>query len=302
VLAAAVAVGAVVAPAAWFAEAASDGLREAAISAPTQPGHLGRQVTLHVDGHTRHYRLFVPAGTSSGPRPLLVALHPLNYTATKFERSAGLDAGADTHGVVIAYPDGLGHSWDAGTCCGYAVRHHVDDVDFVVRVVADVERHLAIDPRRVAVTGFSNGGLMSYRMACERPDVFSAAIPVAGDIVSPRCTPPGRISLLHVHGARDPVIPLDGLTSSALDPAGFPPAAASAQRIAAADGCHGAGVTTTPGIVVWTATGCTNSVLVELVTVASLGHHYPSGQADARRYGLDMRQLTWQFLDSVWSA
>jgi polyhydroxybutyrate depolymerase len=301
-LAAAAAVAAVVAPAAWVATAAPGALRAAAISTPTRPGQLGRLVSVRVHGHIRHYRVFVPRHAPRGPLPLLVALHPLNGTATRFERTSGLDAGAEAHGVVVAYPDGLGRSWDAGTCCGYAVRHKVSDVDFVLRVVADAERRLPIDTHRVAVTGFSNGALMSYRLACERPDVFSAAVPVAGDVVVPRCAPRAPVALLHVHGARDPLIPLAGLASSALDPAGFPPAAGSVERIATADGCSGAGVTSSPGIVLWTATGCRPGSLVEFVTVATLGHHYPSGPADARRYGLDMSGLTWQFLESVWSA
>ena len=300
-LAVAAAVVAVIAPAAWFATAAPGGVSAVAISTPTAPGQLGRVLSVKTHGRVRHYRLFVPAHTRGGPRPLLVALHPLNWTATRFERTAGLDAGGEAHGVVIAYPEGLGHSWDAGTCCGYAFRHRTNDVAFVLAVVADVERRLDIDRRRVAVTGFSNGALMSYRLVCERADVFSSAVAVAGDDVAPRCAPPRPLSLLHVHGARDNLIPLDGIASSDLDRAGFPAAATSVQRIAAADGCTGAGVTSTPAIVLWTATGCTAGVQVRLVTASALGHHYPSGAADAARYGLDMRDLTWQFLETTWS-
>ena len=300
-LAVAVALSAVIGPAAWFASAAPGALGEASISTPTRPGHLGKLMTITVHGRDRHYRVFVPSHSRPGPRPLLVVLHPLNSSSVRFERTAGLDSGADAHDVVLVYPDGLGHSWDAGTCCGYAVRHHVADVDFILRVVRDVQRRLTIDPHRIAVTGFSNGALMSYRLVCERADVFDAAVAVAGDVVAPQCRPVRPVALLHVHGVRDPLIPLAGNVSSDLDPSGFPAAAASVGRIATADGCSGSGATTSPGLVVWTATGCAGTTPVEFVTVEQLGHHYPSGTADARRYAVNMDDLTWQFLGSLWS-
>ena len=77
-------------------------------------------------------------------------MHPLGGSAAKFERASGLDRRAAAAGAVVVYPDGLGQSWDAGTCCGYAVRHHVDDVRFLTRVVADVERRVLIDRSRIA--------------------------------------------------------------------------------------------------------------------------------------------------------
>jgi polyhydroxybutyrate depolymerase len=215
---------------------------------------------------------------------------------------SGLDRRAAAAGAVVAYPDGLGHSWDAGTCCGYAVRHHVDDVRFLTRVVADVERRVLIDRSRIAVTGFSNGGLMSYRLVCERSDIFHVAVAVAAGAVGPRCNPLRSVALLHVHGARDGLIPLSGIASSGLDPDGFPPAAASVERIAAGDGCTGATSATLPFGVDWSATGCADHRAVELLTIAALSHHYPSGPADLARYGVDMSSRTWEFVRAAWAA
>jgi polyhydroxybutyrate depolymerase len=297
VLALVVVAAAVAAPAAWFAGAQPEAVRTVSAG-----GHEVQVVSLAVGDRTRHYRLFVPPARTSGPRPLLVALHPLNGSAARFEQTSGLDRGAATDGVVVAYPDGLGRSWDAGTCCGYAVRHRVDDVGFVARVVADVARRVSIDPARVAVTGFSNGALMSYRLACERPDLFRAAVAVAGDMIAPRCAPARPVALLHVHGTRDPLIPLAGVASSRLDPAGFPPASTSVERVAAADRCSGATTSTEPSTVTWTAVGCAAGTPVRLVTVAGLGHHYPTGAADATRFGVDMSTLTWSFLSAAWAT
>lgn len=293
------AVVALAAPAAWFATSAQpDSIRVVSSTG----GRVTSVVSLSFDGQTRSYRMYVPAAPTGTRRALLVALHPLNSTAAKFESASALDRGASAAGAVVVYPSGLGHSWDAGTCCGYAVRHHVDDVRFLARVVADVSRRLPIDPRRIAVTGFSNGALMSYRLVCERPDLFHVAAVVAGDVVAPRCNPARLVALLHVHGARDSVIPLSGVASSTLDATGFPPAAASIEQIAVADGCTGAATGTLGYGTDWTATGCAGDETVELLTSTSLGHHYPAGAADRARYGLDMSTLTWSFVRAAWTA
>jgi polyhydroxybutyrate depolymerase len=298
VLAVVVAVAALAAPAAWFATAAQPDATRVVVSATGAP----RLVSFSDGGRQRSYRLFVPPQVAGTRHPLLVALHPLYGTALKFEQMSGLDERAAAAGAVVVYPEGLGHSWDAGTCCSYAVRHHVDDVQFVTRVVADVQRRLPIDPARIAVTGFSNGALMSYRLACERSDLFHVVVAVAGDAVGPRCNPAFPVALLHVHGARDGLIPLSGVASSELDPEGFPPAAASVERIAVADDCSGAATGALPYGADWSATGCTGNLTVELLTLTHMGHHYPSGSADLARYGVDMSALTWSFVQAAWGA
>ena len=294
-----VALGAVAAPAAWLANAAQP---EAARVVADRADQAVRVVTFPYAGAQRRYRIFVPPRTQTGRRGLLLVLHQLGGSAARFEQQSGLDRRAAAADAVVVYADGLGHSWDAGTCCGYAVRHRVDDVRFLTRVVADVERRVPIDPARIAVTGFSNGALMSYRLLCERPDVFSVAVVVAGDVVGPRCNPAAPVSMLHVHGGRDGIIPLSGEPTSPLTVAGFPPAAASIERLAVADECSDAATTATGNGAEWTAVGCAGNADVQLRTITNLNHHYPSGDADSIRFGVDMSTLTWSFVQSVWSA
>jgi polyhydroxybutyrate depolymerase len=257
-------------------------------------------VTLRVGGMARDYRLFVPA--RGGPaRPLLLALHQLHGSALSWERRSGLDAGAAVAGVVVAYPDGVGQSWNAGTCCQPAAGLDVDDVEFLRAVVGDVARRTSIDVSRVAVTGFSNGGLMSYRLVCTAADVVRVAVAVAGDLVTGPCQPSRPVSVLHVHGGLDRVIPLGGEATSPLNPAGFPSARTSIGLVATADGCTSSTDAGLGGSVSeWRATGCGSGARVELLTSARLGHTYPVGRAAASAYGVDMATLTWQFLASVW--
>ena len=287
---------AVAGPVAYFASADTGAIR--IVAGHSETGQVASAV---VGDGSRSYRMFVPAHLSGGRHALLVALHPLQWNATRFERQALLVAGAGDADAIVVYPDGRHGSWDAGTCCGWATVHRVDDVRFLVGVVESVERRLPIDPRRIAVTGFSNGALMSYRLLCERPDVFRSAVVVAGGVVTTPCTAARGVNLLHVHGGRDGIIPLDGVATSRIDASGFPSAISSVEQIAAADACTGATTSSIGALARWTATGCADDARVQLLTASTLSHHYPSGDTDASRYGVDASTLTWSFLRDVWS-
>ena len=263
-----------------------------------RPVAASQLVTLRVGDAVRDYRLFVPAGAARA-RPLLLALHQLHGSAQAWERRSGLDAGAAAADVVVAYPDGIAHSWNAGTCCQPAAGRDVDDVAFLRAVVADIARRTTIDLSRVAVTGFSNGALMAYRLVCTAASTVHVAIAVAGDLVAGGCEPSRPVSVLHVHGGRDTVIPLGGLARSPLDVNGFPPARTSIGVIATADRCAASVDSGDGAVAVWRASGCAEDARVELVTSARLGHTYPVGRA-ASPYGVDMATLTWQFLATAW--
>ena len=129
--------------------------------------------------------------------PLIFALHGLYNTTTSIENTSGFDALADQRGYLIAYGEGLYNSWNAGSCCGTAASTHVDDVDYLAEAVTAISAHFAVDQARIVVTGFSNGGMLAFRAACERPGLFRAALTVAGTLVSP-C--PNPVTVIHVHG------------------------------------------------------------------------------------------------------
>jgi polyhydroxybutyrate depolymerase len=257
-------------------------------------------IGLTYGGVARDYRLFTPGHLAGRSHPLLVAIHQLHGSAAAFERRTRLDAGAEQRGVVVVYPDGIGHSWNAGTCCQPAAAQSVDDVGFVSAVIADVSRRVRIDAHRVAVTGFSNGAMMSYRMVCERADLVHVAIAVAGDLVIPTCTPSRPVSMLHVHGARDGIVAISGVASSPIDAFGFPAATSSVRAIANADGCVGGATSPVRGGSLWRAAGCPQGVRVDYRISRRLGHSYPVGSTVAARVGLDMPTVTWQWLRSLW--
>ena len=113
-------------------------------------------------------------------------LHGYSGSARQAERDYGWDGLADSEKFVVAYPDGLGRAWnvDGEGCCGRPGREGVDDVGFITAAVADIAENVGIDPARVYATGMSNGGIMSYTLACNT-GIFAAIGPVAATQLEP---------------------------------------------------------------------------------------------------------------------
>ena len=119
----------------------------------------------------------------------------------------GWDALADREGLMIAYPDGLDRTWNAGKCCGPARDRGVDDVGFLDALVAALRRDAGVG--EVYAVGFSNGAMMSYAWACARPGALAGIGPVAGALTVD-CPAPAPLTVVAVHGTRDERVPIDG--------------------------------------------------------------------------------------------
>lgn len=120
--------------------------------------------------------------------------------------------------------------WDSGICCTYERR--VDDVGYLVKAVEQLDVDYGVKRTGVGLIGDSNGGMLSHKAACERPDVFKAAASFAGTYTG-QCDKKGVI-LAQWHGGADTVLPvsggdakIDGRTLT------FPPASAIATRMSA---------------------------------------------------------------------
>ena len=179
---------------------------------PTPPSGFVNGTSLHhikVGGHDRSYRLYEPAGIPASAA-LVVVLHGYSGSARQVERDYQWDGLADSDKFVVAYPDGLGRAWnvDGETCCGRPGREGVDDVAFIGAAVADIAKNVGTNPAKVYVTGMSNGGIMSYTLACTT-DIFAAIGPVAGTQLN-SCRTPHPTSVIHIHGTADRLVPYGG--------------------------------------------------------------------------------------------
>ncbi len=190
----------------------------AAAPVPAISGAAGTDttITMTYGGLQRTYTLFVPNNLPTGPRPLMVALHYLSGTAAVMEKQSGIDTGAAVNGALVAYPQGVGNSWNGGTCCGTARDQDVDDVGFLNAVLDDVEARYPVNTAHVAMGGFSNGGVMSYRYACSGSTRVQSFFIGSGVALSPTCSIGGPLAFLHMHGLLDAKVPWLGTKTSLL--------------------------------------------------------------------------------------
>lgn len=184
----------------------------------TRPGDY--TFTVNHDGLARKYRVHVPKGYDPAlPTPVLFALHGgggnMDYQAN--DRRYGLISASERDRFIAVFPNGYSKwrsgrfaTWDAGACCGDARDKHIDDVGFIRQVVEGVTRKLNVDRDRFFAAGMSNGGMMSYRLACELPDIFKAIAAVAGTDNTTRCQPKKPISILHIHAKNDDHVLFNG--------------------------------------------------------------------------------------------
>ncbi|RPA59956.1 polyhydroxybutyrate depolymerase [Gordonia oryzae] len=277
-----------------------------AVGAP--PGGIpvgSSHAAIEFGGQQRSYEIYRPARLPSSA-PLVVMLHGGYGDARQAERAYGWDAVADRGGVLVAYPQGVGRSWNAGSCCGPAQRRNVDDVGFVLAMVHDIERRTSIDIRRVFATGMSNGAMMALRLPCETSE-FAAIAPVAGTIVTD-CVGAHPTSVLQIHGTSDDRVPYGGGPGEAFNAGGTArvegmsiPQVNALWR--ATDRC-GPPVTVTAGSVTRSSATCAQSRAVELISVTGAGHQWPGSNtasvgaargAPVPSTVLDATSVIWQF-------
>ena len=163
----------------------------------------------------RAYIVHVPAKLE--PRPALVLnFHGGGGNAPAQQKYSRMDEVADREGFVVVYPEGTGpfqgrfETWNAGGCCGTAVRDNVDDVGFVRLLLDDLSRRQPYDPARVYATGLSNGAMMTYRLANELSDRIAAIAPVAGAIAIEHFPTARSVPVMHIHSVDDPRAPIAG--------------------------------------------------------------------------------------------
>lgn len=172
--------------------------------------------TMEFGGKTRTYLLHVPhSHNKAKPAPLVLVFHGAGGNSSQMVRLTGFNELADKHGFVVAYLDGYKGNWNdgRGIQAWPAQRENIDDVSFVAALIEHLVKTLNVDRRRVYATGISNGGLISWRLACELSDKLAAVAPVARTLtgkMAAGCKPARPISVLMMMGVADPLVPWSG--------------------------------------------------------------------------------------------
>ncbi|MFX0065231.1 MAG: alpha/beta hydrolase family esterase [Candidatus Hermodarchaeota archaeon] len=181
---------------------------------------------IEVDGMSRSYLIRLPSGyTDDEPIALVIALHGWGGDAKEFDQSSGFTQLAEKENFIVVYPSGIANfpfssaAWNSGHCCAYPLESGIDDVSFIELLLDHLENQYSIDSRKVYVTGFSNGGMLSYLLGAELSDRVAAIGPVAATIGgkasenSEVCIipePSNALSVVAIHGKMDSKVPYEG--------------------------------------------------------------------------------------------
>lgn len=251
-------------------------------------------------GGDRPASVSVPRGYDpETPTPLLIVLHGFGVNGATQSLYFNATTRASERGMLLLTPDGTmnltGQRFWNGTdaCCGFG--SGVDDVEYLRSLIDELSESYNVDRGRVYLLGHSNGGFMSYRMACDAPDFITAIASLAGATFDDeaQCEPSQATSVLQIHGTLDPTILYDGGRTTPTTP--YPGAEVSAARHAAIAGCSGSesaeelDLSAIPGAEteVTRYTGCEEGVGVELWSMRGDGH-VPALNLDASD-----RMLAW---------
>jgi polyhydroxybutyrate depolymerase len=174
---------------------------------------FGQAGTITVGGLVRDYTLRLPSVYDGITQlPLVICMHGGFGSGTQVENQSQLTVKAEQEGFIVVYPDGTGgiRTWNAGGCCGSAMNNNIDDVGFIDALLDTLIASHAIDTTRIYATGMSNGGFMSFRLACELSERIAAIAPVAATMTIDVCQPTRSVPIISIHSYMDTSVPYLG--------------------------------------------------------------------------------------------
>jgi polyhydroxybutyrate depolymerase len=167
------------------------------------------------DDLERDYIIYIPANyTGETSVPLVLNFHGYTSTANAQMWYGDFRTIADTAGFIIVHPEGTllqgSTHWNVG---GWTLGSTVDDVGFSEALIDSLANEYNIDLTRVYSTGMSNGGYMSFLLACQASDRIAAIASVTGSMTPQTfnaCNPEHPTPIMQIHGTTDGVVPYDG--------------------------------------------------------------------------------------------
>ena len=178
-------------------------------------GNSASKTTLRGD---RAATMIIPElAQETNPVPLLIFLHGYGGNGSEYDSFLGLTKNVDKLGYALLLPNGTRNSegnrfWNATPACCDFENSGIDDAGYLADLIDEAISKAPIDPKEVFIYGHSNGGFMSYRMACDYPEKISGLVSISGVFYKEpdNCKNPSPLKVLQVHGNKDNVIPYAG--------------------------------------------------------------------------------------------
>lgn len=256
------------------------------------------------DDIEREYILYIPESYTQGEEvPIVFNFH--GYTSNAAEQMFYGDFRpiADTANFIVVHPEGTLFNgdthWNVG---GWTIGSTVDDIGFTNALLDSLAEEYSIDLNRVYSTGMSNGGFMSYQLACQLSERFAAIASVTGSMtpeIWDDCTPRHTTPILEIHGTSDFVIPYNGNIFShpipevleywvEYDGCDLDPEIIDIPDINTADGST---------VEHYIYSGCDKDIAVEHFKVTGGGHTWPGSAfpGPGTNYDIDASLEIWKF-------
>jgi polyhydroxybutyrate depolymerase len=254
--------------------------------------------------------------------PVVIILHGGGGNAENAVNMTQFDTLAAREHIIAVYPEGTGagragrlFTWNAGHCCAYAMENKIDDVGFISALIDKMVADGRADPKRIYVTGMSNGGMMSHRLGRELSTKIAAIAPVVGAVFGDEPPPAGPMPAYIFVGQEDGTVPgaggalgsgrNDRLVSQLVRPAAdlpVKPDVAAADYWAKGNGCTGnpvEGFDKADKLVSIRWTKCNSGSEVWFERVPKSGHAWPGGRPG--REGADVPNPDVSATNEMWA-
>ena len=258
-------------------------------------------------GLDRYYLIQPSHPEAEGQSSLILNLHGYGSNALEQMQYTGLDnyTNSKENNFILIHPQGAPLNtaltsstshWNSGA---WTIGSTVDDVDFIDTIINLVSEKYDINVNRIYSTGMSNGGFMSYHLACNLSSKIAAIASVTGSMSKQTlesCNPEHPTPVLQIHGTLDGTVPFDGNSAIGMEP--IEKVMTYWQEYNSCDVEPLISVTDFfelgSSVEHWQYFNCLNNVQVELYKIDGMWHTWP--QED--RFGISASQTIWDFFNT----
>lgn len=178
-----------------------------------QPMHAQRYFQTRWQNIPRNYFIYLPKNFSPSEHlPLVINMHGFTTTAAFQMDYSQFNHTADTARCIAIYPEGVDLRWNSGTF--FFVSSTVDDVGFLGDLMDRAALLFNADMKKVYAMGYSAGGFMSYKLACDASNRVAAIAPDVGSMVFDNlnsCVPARPMNISAFNGYADPITSYNGI-------------------------------------------------------------------------------------------